>query len=467
MQLQMIARCVALALLQSVIVLGQYDYNEVLHKSILFYESLRSGALPPNNRIPWRGDSALGDRGIEGEDLTGGWYDAGDYVKFGFPMAMATTALAWGGIEFRAGYEAAGELNNLLDSLRWPFDYFMKAHINTNLFYGQVGNGELDHSYWGRPEDMTMARPGYRITSTAPGSDLAGETAAALAAGYLLFRETDSTYAFRLLDHARRLYDFAYNFRALYSNSIPDAANYYGSSSYVDELAWGAAWLYRATGEPDYLNKALEFASTIEVAWAYDWDSKIVGYQLVLYITGQTQFLAPVQNFLRNWFPGGSVPYTPKGLAWLSMWGSNRYSGNAAFISMVAAKHNILRDQSIAFSRSQIHYMLGDTGRSFLIGFGVNPPQRPHHRASSCKDRPAACDWSDFNLPTPNPQTLYGALVGGPDRNDGYTDDRADYVSNEVTCDYNCGFQGTVAGLKELSMGNGSFSPGAENNNGV
>jgi hypothetical protein len=49
--------------------------NEVLEKSILFYEAQRSGKLPPSNRIPWRGDSALQDMGDNGEDLTGGWYD--------------------------------------------------------------------------------------------------------------------------------------------------------------------------------------------------------------------------------------------------------------------------------------------------------------------------------------------------------------------------------------------------------
>ena len=54
---------------------AQYDYDEVLHKSILFYEAQRSGKLPANNRVPWRGDSALGDQGENGEDLTGGWYD--------------------------------------------------------------------------------------------------------------------------------------------------------------------------------------------------------------------------------------------------------------------------------------------------------------------------------------------------------------------------------------------------------
>ena len=54
----------------------------------------------------------------------------------------------------------------------------------------QVGNVDLDHAYWGRPEDMTMNRPVYKLTTSQPGSDLAGETAAAFAAGYLAFKDT-------------------------------------------------------------------------------------------------------------------------------------------------------------------------------------------------------------------------------------------------------------------------------------
>ena len=48
----------------------------------------------------------------------------------------------------------------------------------------------------------------------------------------------------------------------------------------MDELGWGAAWLYRATGESLYLARAREFASTTEIAWAFDWDSEIVATQV-------------------------------------------------------------------------------------------------------------------------------------------------------------------------------------------
>ena len=53
----------------------------------------------------------------------------------------------------------------------------------------QVGDGHVDHAFWGRPEDMTMARPAFKIDANNPGSDLAGETAAAMAAGSILFKD--------------------------------------------------------------------------------------------------------------------------------------------------------------------------------------------------------------------------------------------------------------------------------------
>jgi hypothetical protein len=52
-----------------------YDYKDVLTKSLLFYEAQRSGKLPSDQKVTWRKDSALNDKGQNGEDLTGGYYD--------------------------------------------------------------------------------------------------------------------------------------------------------------------------------------------------------------------------------------------------------------------------------------------------------------------------------------------------------------------------------------------------------
>ncbi len=115
-----------------------YNYDEVLHKSILFYEAQRSGVLPSSNRISWRGNSAVKDRGENGEDLVGGWYDAGDHVKFGFPMTFSTTLLTWGFLEYGHAYVDSGELQYMLDCIKWPLDYFIKAHVKPDVLYGQV-----------------------------------------------------------------------------------------------------------------------------------------------------------------------------------------------------------------------------------------------------------------------------------------------------------------------------------------
>ena len=67
-----------------------------------------------------------------------------------------------------------------------------------------------------------------------------------------------------------------------------------------------------------------------------------------------------------------------------------------------------------------MRYILGDCGRSYVVGFGNNPPTHVHHRGASCPletgglgSNVPTCDFSAFNLATSNPNVLYGALVGG------------------------------------------------------
>ena len=182
---------------------GMFNYAEALQKSYLFYEANRAGDLDEKtNRIPWRGDSTLNDGQDVGRDLSGGYFDAGDHVKFGLPMAASMTMLAWGIDEYQDAYAKVGQLDEALDAVRWGTDYFLNAYDDKgtattadDVFYGQVGNGQADHSYWGPPETMTMDRPSYQIDAQNPGSDLAGETAASLASASIIFRATDPAYA--------------------------------------------------------------------------------------------------------------------------------------------------------------------------------------------------------------------------------------------------------------------------------
>ena len=50
--------------------------------------------------------------------------------------------------------------------------------------------------------------------------------------------------------------------------------------------------------------------------------------------TGEDRYRDRTINFINNWLPGGGIPYTPRGLAFRSAWGSNRYSGKKVMIEM-------------------------------------------------------------------------------------------------------------------------------------
>lgn len=442
------------------------NYGEALQKALYFYEAQRAGRMPANNRVEWRGDSTLTDGADVGVDLSGGWFDAGDHVKFGFPMAFTATMLAWSAVEYRDGYARSGQLDALLGNLRWATDFFLKAHTAPNELYGQVGSGSADHTFWGPPEVMQMPRPAAKITPTCPGSDLAGETAAALAAASMVFRSTDPSYADTLLTHARQLYTFADTSRGKYSDCITDAAAFYKSwSGYDDELVWGALWLYRATQDAAFLTKAKSLYANLatenqttvkKYKFALAWDDKTYGcYVLMAKLTGEAQYHQDAQRWLNWWTVGGTahgadgtkVRVSPGGLGVLDAWGSLRYAANTAFAALVYSdglEDAALKARYHDFAVKQLGYILGDNplNRSFVVGFGTNPPTHPHHRSSHGS-------WLDsMNEPAESRHVLYGALVGGPPAaDDKYTDSRNDYQANEVACDYNAGFTGALARL--------------------
>ncbi|MEQ9232689.1 glycoside hydrolase family 9 protein [Coleofasciculus sp. E2-BRE-01] len=433
---------------------GDFNYGEALQKSLLFYYAQRSGDLPDTNPLPWRGDSALNDGSDVGLDLTGGYYDAGDHVKFGLPGAASMTMLSWGAVEYQDAYQQSGQFEEILDSIKWGTDYILKAHVTdgqgTKEFYGQVGDGNLDHAFWGAPEDMTMERPAYKIDRQNPGSDLAGEAAASLAAASIVFRGVDEAYADTLLQNAQQLYDFADQYRGTYTDAIPDAGQFYNSfSGFQDELVWGATWLHKATeaaGSTDttYLNKAESLYQGIGPGWTQSWDDKSYGSAIMLaQETGKSEYKGDVEGWLNSWLPGGSTAtYTDGGLAWLSQWGSLRYSANTSFLAGVYADTvNDPNGQYSDFAEGQIDYILGDNPRdfSYMVGFGEDYALNPHHRAAS-----GVTNISDSR---DNLHTLYGALVGGPASADDfdYVDERTDFIRNEVAMDYNAGLTGALA----------------------
>lgn len=443
------------------------NYGEALQKSILFYEAQQAGELPEWNRIPWRGDSTLEDGADVGVDLSGGWVDAGDNVKFNYPMAFAVTNLAWGGIEYYDAYQEAGQLVHLSQNIKWATDYLLNSFANDNpgeyVLYGQVGNGDRDHKWWGPLEVVhyEMERPAYKIDTSCPGTDLAAETSAALASSSILFRRNgDTEYADLLVQKSERLFDFADRYRGKYSDCIKEAVPFYTSvNGNLDELVWGAIWLHKAKEAQDndysgeYLTKAeAEYEQmTKPYDYTYQFDDKSYGtYVLLAKATGKPEYQQRAEAWLDFWtigHQGRRIEYTPGGLAFLVKWASLPLSANTSFVAFVYS--DWLESQGkfakaeryFDFGVSQIDYILGQnpSRRSYLIGYGENSPQNPHHRT-------AHGSWlNSMSKPAETRNTLMGALVGGPDAGDNWQDDRTDWVRNEVAVGYNAGLTGALA----------------------
>jgi len=432
-----------------------YNYGEALQKSILFYKANRLGDLPDDYILPYRDDACMTDGQDVGLDLTGGWADAGDGVKFGHPMAYAASQLSWAVFEYREAFEKSGQLDDILDEIKWATDYFIKAHPEPDVFYYDCGYGESDHSVWAPHEllEYLTERTSFKVDKSKPGSDVAGMTAATLALASLIFEDTEPDYAEKCLTHSKELFDFADTYRG--KNPLN---NFYQSGSYLDDLSWGAVWLYIKTKDESYLEKAKSYMPVASLGGHHThcWDDVSYGSALkIAQLTKDQQYISMVEKNLDWWMPKGGLNYTPGGLAWLSQWGSLRYASTAAFLAFVWSDDETVCTSSKKevyhnFAESQINYALGDNPRngSYLVGFGKNPPEHPHHRT-------AHGSWvSMLTVPSFHRHILYGALVGGPDSSDGWEDNIADYTLNEVSCDYNAGFVGSVARMYYQYGGN-------------
>lgn len=467
-------------------------YAQALKVALTFFPIQKAGKLPNDNPITWRGNSAMSDGNDVGADLSGGMYDAGDHIKFGLPMAFTATLLSWSVLEYGDQMDAAHELGAAQSAIRWITDYLINAHPSSNVLYIQVGNASIDHKCWERPENMMEKRPTFQVDALSPGSDVAAETAAAMASASLVFRKTDSAYSDKLISHAQQLFQFADSHRGLYSSSIPSVQTFYNSTGYKDELLWAAAWLYHATHNESYLNyvsvgNGQEFAQWGAAPTWFSWDNKHAGVQVLLsrvHLFGTNTMSSAVRSDIEQYkmtaeaiicallpdSPTSAPNRTEGGLIWITQWNAIQNSVNSALLTLIYSDYlltsrvdnmkcgdkDFTPEDLRKFALSQVDYILGENPMkiSYLVGFGEDYPKQVHHRGASIPaDVSTNCnsgfEW--FNSKSQNPNVATGALVGGPFQNDSFIDIRSNPMQNEPTTYNTAAFVGLLSGLLTTS----------------
>ncbi|KAF8974347.1 glycoside hydrolase family 9 protein [Flammula alnicola] len=446
-------------------------WTSLLGNLIYFYDEQRSGTLPSTNRVPWRNDSLILEGLDVGIDLTGGFYDAGDFSKDTFPLSFVLMSLCWGATDFGKGYDLANQTAYLDDTLRWGLDWLMKAHPNDTTLVVMVASADRDGSYWGGDRSIPSPRPVYTITNTNPGTDAAAGAAAAFAACSNLYASRafnssiysapaslrNDSYSVKLLSHAQQLYSFAVNAtngRKTYQTSVPQAASIYGSSGYGDELAIAALFLSYATGSSTTYQEAESYYTKYDLANSnrvFNWDSKTPGLAVLFAQVNQAN--SGLGGNFTAWREQAETYFddivNKKGPGFLTGDGLLFFDGDSddaslnpalntamlleRFVPMAssAAKKVAYQD----FAQSQVDYALGKNSMSvpYIVGVNPNSPQNPH---SAMASGGISVDEID-TVPAQEAYVIYGAVIGGPDKRGRFFDIRSDWPQTEVALDYN------------------------------
>ncbi|KAM7258462.1 hypothetical protein ACFE04_014203 [Oxalis oulophora] len=300
--------------------------------------------------------------------------------------------------------------------------------------------------------------------------------------------------SFTCQDYANALQKSILFFEGQRSGKLPDSqtlkwrgdSGLSDGSSYHDELLWGASWIHRASQDNSYLAYIQANGHTLgadDDDYSFSWDDKRPGTKVLLSksfletnIEEFQLYKAHSDNYICSLIPGTSsfqAQYTPGGLLFKGSESNLQYVTSTSFLLITYAKYlsshggvancgttTITTDKIIQQAKKQVDYILGKNPAemSYMVGFGNKFPQHVHHRGSSVPsihthpDRISCNDGFQYLYSSsPNPNLLVGAIVGGPDSSDHFSDDRNNYQQAEPATYINAPFVGALAFFSEAN----------------
>jgi endoglucanase len=385
-------------------------------------------------------------------DASGGWWDAGDYIKGVQTLGYATAMLLTGVRDFPAQMGPGSAGSDFTAEAKFGTDWLLRMwDDSTRTFYYQVGIGTGnaktvgDHDIWRLPQaDDTFGgtdplyryirnRPVFRAGP--PGSlispNLAGRSAAVFGLCFQLFKTSDPAFANRCLLAGQHIFDLA--------NTAPTGNlttyipfSFYPETEWRSDLELGAAELYFAVaggglpaGLPHtdplfYLQQASHWANQYiaspeagaDTLNLYD-VSGLAHYDLHRAIgqagnppgleVTQAALLADMKKALDGALAQAATDPFGFGFPWAT-WDTTTHGTG---LSVMASEYDELTAGSTYadVSTRWLNNVLGANawGSSFIIGNGTTFPHCPHHQVANIV---GSLDGT--------PPILKGAAVEGP-----------------------------------------------------
>ena len=390
-------------------------------------------------------------------DMTGGWYDAGDYGKYVTPGAITAAQLLLAYERnpdtFREGQFAIPDdlreddtagMPDLLAEVRYKLEWLARMQRPDGAAYHKV-SGASWPGMTTAPDEDDQTRYVYGLSTYGTGM-----VAGTFAMAARVYREFDADFADRMLDRAELAFDF------LAATPDPvfrrDEGQNSGSGGYAKdgdrtERFWAAAELLKTTGDDRYA----EYLES-DLAGQFDTRPPAVSWANGLLLGHWAYYTADAadperRSQVANAITGAaddiveqvhSEGYRISLTADEYVWASTKIAVAKGCLLLLADE--IESDEAyVSAALDQVHYALGrsPTGYAYVTGAGEQAPQNPHSRT---------VESSGINVP--------GNVVGGPNAqgNDpdlsafienespqpakAYLDETGSYASNEPAIDY-------------------------------
>jgi len=330
-------------------------------------------------------------------DVSGGWYDAGDYGKYITTAAITSAELLLayeshpdhftkGQLFFPKGIKGEADMPDLLSEVEYEVDWMRKMQRKDGSTFHKVAGAQWP----GFDKSPDTDDQPFFIYSTASSST--AMYGASLAVASRVYQAYNTTYAAALKKDAERVWNF------LSKTPMPfyrvDEGQESGSGPYnkdkdAEERIWLAAEMFKTTGDKAYENYLKENEALLTTKPGFfTWDNTLALGQYA-YATSenadpalkektQRAFLSYADDVVEKInHDGYRCALAKEEYTWASTKNALTMGDMLLMANRISAKKEYVEG-----ALDQIHYLFGRNAlnKSFMTGVGANPPEHPHNR---------------------------------------------------------------------------------------
>ncbi|MBN1299699.1 MAG: glycoside hydrolase family 9 protein [Melioribacteraceae bacterium] len=416
-------------------------FSSVPAKLLTFFRIQRCGyTSPENHEICHIADatSLVSKDGIidTSIDLTGGWHDAGDYIKFLSTTAYSTYTLLFAYDVNPLFFEYDDNQNNIpdvLDEAKIGLDWMLRCNYEKYKLISQVQDLRDHNIGWRLPENDSLQYDRPAIAGI--GKNTIGIYAAVMALASKIWRQKIKydEFADKCLTVAENLYSVRNHVQDIDSSTN----GIYQDNNYLGKLALGAFELYNITGRKELLADAKKYAAQAgpEYWWSY---SEVTDYAFFRLAGIDTSFADYIKQSLVHFNNKSSSNLF--GTAVDFYWGSNHTTSGIA-LKVLLWKSITGKNDFDKLAFDQLDYILGKNpwGVSFIANTGHKFSANFHHQVSFLKKIILPGGFAAgpvkkeiitrYNIPYETVDNLHEFQTDEAY----YRDDRMDYITNEPT----------------------------------